>query len=241
MASEVKELGDKSPSWLAENYFFRDPRRPRFVDPDFFYSPADGIILYQKVVRADEQVIDLKSVDYTLQQALRDPDYQRDSLVIGIFMTFFDVHTNRVPYSGYLSYRLAEPIATYNRPMIAMENSILEDLRIDFGSAGYLQHNQRMISEVHSPRLGENYYILQIADYDVDCILPYRLKQNSSYLQGERFSQIRYGSQVELVIPLSDRYTWEPVQPDGWHIKAGIDPLVRVRKNFAVQPKAEEI
>ncbi|MEV6394062.1 phosphatidylserine decarboxylase [Streptomyces sp. NPDC051907] len=228
VAAEVSDLSDKSPQWLAENHFFRDPRRPRYVDPRFFYSPADGIILYQRKVKPNEQLVDIKSVDYTLREALRDPDYQHESLVVGIFMTFFDVHTNRIPYGGYLKYRLLDPIATYNLPMIAMENAILDDLRIDLSTAAYLRQNQRMVSTVHSPRLGGNYHMLQIADYDVDCILPYRLKQNSAYRQGERFSQIRYGSQVELVVPLSDRYELEVLQPDGWHVKAGLDPLIRV-------------
>lgn len=112
--------------------------------------------------------------------------------------------------------------------MIAMENAILDDLRIDLDEAAYLRQNQRMINRIYSPQLRQSYYLLQIADYDVDCILPYRLSQNMPFGQGERFSQIRHGSQVELVIPLTYRYGLEIVQPDGCHVQAGLDPLVKI-------------
>lgn len=226
--SDVRHLNDKSPAWLAQNYFFRDPRRPRYVDPSYFFSPADGIILYQKVVKPDEQVVDLKSEKYTLKEAMRDPGFEPESLVIGIFMTFFDVHTNRIPYSGYLSYRELEPVGTQNRPMIAVESSILDDLRIDLTDTRYLFKNQRMINRIYAPKLGYSYYVLQIADYDVDCILPYRQRQNTPFLQCARFSQIRYGSQVELVVPLHERYELEILLPDESHVLAGLDPLIRV-------------
>ncbi|MDQ3761798.1 MAG: phosphatidylserine decarboxylase [Actinomycetota bacterium] len=228
IASDVRVLDDRSPAWLAQHHFFRDPYRPRFVDQSYFFSPADGIILYQKIVKPDSQLVDFKSERYTLQDAMRDSSFHSESLVIGIFMTFFDVHTNRIPYSGYLAYRELEPIGTYNRPMVAMENTILEDLRIDLNKAAYLRQNQRMVNRIYAPRLRQSYYVLQIADYDVDCILPYRLNQNTPFRQGDRFSQIRHGSQVELVIPLTYRYGLEVLQPDGCHVQAGLDPLVRI-------------
>jgi phosphatidylserine decarboxylase len=43
-----------------------------------------------------------------------------------------------------------------------------------------------------------------------------------------RFSQVRYGSQVDLIIPLSSKFEFTPIQQTGHHIEAGIDPLVRV-------------
>jgi len=70
--------------------------------------------------------------------------------------------------------------------------------------------------------------MLQIADYDVDCIVPFKLKQNQPVFQGQRFSQVRYGSQVDLVVPLSSRFEFEPVQETGDHVEAGTDPLIRI-------------
>jgi phosphatidylserine decarboxylase len=82
---------------------------------------------------------------------------------------------------------------------------------------------------VFSSELGLNYYILQIADYDVGCITPFNLKQNQAVGQGERFSMVRYGSQVDLIVPLSNRWSYELLQKTGCHVEAGLDPLIRIK------------
>ena len=228
VASDVRPLRDQSLAWLSQHYFFRDPARPTYSDPSYFFSPADGVIVYESVVAPQDAILDIKGKRYSLQQALRDETFDRASLVIGIFMTFFDVHINRVPYPGRLSYREEDPIDTYNHPMLQVENDLLDDLRIKTDSLGYLHHNQRMINRIYAEALGRSYYVLQIADYDVDCITPFNVKQNQPVCQGERFSQIRYGSQVELIIPLGGPYHFATVQETGDHVEAGIDPVVEV-------------
>jgi phosphatidylserine decarboxylase len=82
--------------------------------------------------------------------------------------------------------------------------------------------------------------MIQIADYDVDSITPFELRQNQPCLQGARFSQIRYGSQVDLVIPLSPTLDFEPVLPVHHHVEAGIDPIVAVRPKRGDAPTHEE-
>jgi len=61
---------------------------------------------------------------------------------------------------------------------LEVERSILEDLRVSLEDAKYLHLNQRVLNRVFSTDLGQEYYILQIADYDVDSITPFDLKQN---------------------------------------------------------------
>jgi phosphatidylserine decarboxylase len=227
---DVGELRERPLGWLSEQHFFRDPVRPIYADTSFFFAPADGVVLYQEEVEPDESIVDIKGRPYSLQEALRDEAYDKRSLVIGIFMTFFDVHVNRVPYPGRLSYRELDPIDTLNHPMLAVEESILEDLRVAPAEAEYLHHNQRMVNRVDASPLDERYFILQIADYDVDCITPFELKQNQPCLQGQRFSQIRYGSQVDLIIPLSERWHFVPTQAVHCHVEAGVDTLVAVHE-----------
>ncbi|SHG90078.1 phosphatidylserine decarboxylase [Streptoalloteichus hindustanus] len=227
--SDISPYREKPLSWLSQYHFFRDPTRPAYSDPGFFFSPADGVLLYQRLAKPDEPVVDVKGRPYTPRDALCDPAFDRPALVIGIFMTFFDVHVNRVPYSGRLSHRFAEPISTHNLPMLDMEKHILDDLRVDLAAADYLHRNQRVVNRFHSARLGQDYYVLQIADQAVNRITPFDPRQNRRCRQGQRFSQIRYGSQCDLVIPLSDRFGFEPVQRTGRHVEAGVDPLVRVR------------
>ena len=226
--TEVKEVSTKPLRWLSEQYFFRDPARPMFSNTDFFYPPADGIILYAKQVSPGQSIIDIKGKPYSLKTAMRDNDYDKKSLVIGIFMTFYDVHINRLPYAGRLSYKELESINTYNYPMINVEKDIINEIVPCTNNAEYLFNNQRVLNRIYSMDLQQHYYVLQIADYDVDCITPYRLKQNQPLVQNQRFSQIRYGSQVDLIIPLSERFEFETLIDAGMHVEAGLDPLVKV-------------
>ena len=226
--TEVAGVRDKPLRWISEKHFGRDPARPTFSDRSRFFAPADGIILYQRTVDPSESILDIKGKTYSLRDALREPDFDERCLVIGIFMTFFDVHVNRIPYPGRLSYRQLDPIDTHNHPMLDVEKEILDRLRLPTNGSRYLHHNQRVVNRVDSSELGNTYFLLQIADYDVDCITPFELKQNQPVQQGERFSMIRYGSQVDLIVPVSERYQLAPTQRPGFHVKAGIDTVVAV-------------
>jgi len=229
---DVGPFKQKPMNWLSAEHFFRDPPRATYSDLNYFMSPADGTILYQQEVEPDDCIVDIKGRPFSLQDALVDPEFDRPSLIIGIFMTFYDVHVNRVPYPGRLSYRLLEPIDTINRPMFDVEASILEGLGVSLEGAEYLHRNQRMVNRVDSIALGQSYYILQIAEYDVDCVMPFELRQNRPVAQGRRFSQIRYGSQVDLIVPLSPRWEFVPVQPTHHHVEAGLDPLIEIKPKF---------
>lgn len=233
--SDVRKVRNKPTQWLSQYYFFRDPARGTFIDSSKFFSPADGIIIYQSIVEPDEAIVEIKGKPYSLKDAMRDPDYDARSLVVGIFMTFFDVHVNRMPTSGRISYEELESIDSHNRPMLNIETGLIDELRLNLDEADYLHSNQRMINEIYCPALDLDYYVLQIADYDVDCITPFRLAQNTPRTQGQRFSAIRYGSQVDLIVPLDERYEFEPAQKVGRHVEAGIDPLVIVKPAKANQ------
>jgi phosphatidylserine decarboxylase len=228
--TEVRAVEDAPMRWLSENYFFRDPSRPLIADPSFFLSPADGVVIYQKVVEPDESVIEMKGRPYSLRDALRDSSFAKRSLVVGIFMTFYDVHVNRIPLAGTLSYRHVDPLVTHNAPMLDVEKELLEKLRIPAVGSDYLYKNQRVINRVDSASLGQSYYLIQLADYDVDCILPFEPRPHHYFAQGERFSQIRYGSQVDLVVPLSPRFELRTLVQVGMHVEAGVDALLEIVK-----------
>ena len=227
LKEDVAPYRKRPVSWISQYHFFRDPIRPAYSDLNYFFAPADGIILYQEVVDADERLLEIKGKPYSVSDALRN-GYKERSLVIGIFMTFYDVHVNRIPYPGRLSFKQLDPATTYNYPMLDVEACILDQLHIPGEALEYLHHNQRMVNRVRSTDLEQSYYMLQIADYDVNCVTPFELKQNTYFSQGMRFSQVRYGSQVDLIIPLSSKFQFTPIQQTGHHIEAGIDPLVRV-------------
>lgn len=229
LEQDVDPVKDKSIRWLSEHYFFRDPVRPVYADLNYFYAPADGIVLYQMIVDPTESIIDIKGKDYSLQDAMRSPRYDRRSIVIGIFMTFYDVHVNRIPYAGRLSYHELPPIDSYNYPMLSVEKALVRQFRVDTREAHYLHNNQRVLNRVYSSVLRDWYFLLQVADYDVDSITPFELKQNRPCVQNQRFSQIRYGSQVDLIVPLSDEHDFEFLHDVGVHVEAGVDTLLRLR------------
>ncbi len=227
--TDVQQIKDSSIKWLSECYFFRDPVRAYYLDPAYFFAPADGIIIYQRIVQPEAGIVEIKGKPYTLREAIQDPSYaHRESLVIGIFLTFYDVHINRIPLGGYLSYKQIDKIQSLNRPMLDIEKSLLSDLRVSADQADYLFYNERVLNTIYAPAIQQNYYVLQVADYDVAVIVPYTLKQHQPFFQNRRFSQIRYGSQVDLIVPLSERYDFQLLQTEGMHVEAGVDPLIKV-------------
>jgi phosphatidylserine decarboxylase len=228
LEEDVGPVRGKSMRWISERYFFRDPNRAVYSDTGFFFPPADGIVLYAKTVAPDESIVNIKGRDFSLREAMRLPDFDRTCLVVGIFMTFYDVHINRMPYAGRLHYHELEPIGTHNAPMLEVEKALLEDIAPYTQNADYLFSNQRVLNTITSLELGQRYYVLQIADYDVDCIMPFSIRQNQVYAQNQRFSQIRYGSQLDLIIPLSARYDFTPLVEVGMHVECAVDPLVRI-------------
>ena len=98
----------------------------------------------------------------------------------------------------------------------------------------YLKYNERMLNKIYSPQLDYTYFLIQIADEDVNVVAPFINDQNAPVSQNERFSLIRWGSQVDLVLPLDERYDFDLVLDDEMHINAGLDKLVKI--NFRNDP-----
>lgn len=230
---EVAELSKLPIGELSNTFFFRDPLRPTYIDNEHFYSPADGTILYQKLVLPGapccENIIEIKGKNYTLQDVMGDKDYDKPSLVIGIFMSFYDVHINRIPYSGTIKYNRLEPIESTNKPMLAVEQDILNNV-INPNNMDYLKYNERVLNTIYNSSLDYTYHIVQIADEDVNVIAPFK-QQGDLCTQNERFSLIRWGSQVDLVLPIDNRYQFELLLKETMHINAGLDKLIKI--NYA--------
>lgn len=229
--TDVKKWKRKGVANLSTTYFFRDPTRPNFIDHDLFFSPCDGTIMYQKVIEDPTQpVVEVKGKMYSLQDVLADPTYNQPSIVIGIFMSFYDVHIIRTPYSGLIKYEQTDSIESYNLPMLEVEKSLLKQMVNHEAMIPYVKNNERMINTIYSPSLDYEYYVTLIADSDVDVILPFNLEQNEFYNQNERFAQVRWGSQTELILGLDDRFDFEFLQEEGMHIESCYDALVRINK-----------
>lgn len=225
-STELKELKALTPGELYNHAFFRDPIRPIYIDPTVFYAPADGVVLYAQEVQPGEPILNIKGKPYTLQDALDDPKYNHPSLVVGIFMTQYSVHVNRVPTSGYVVEQHKTPfLFTPNVSMVLEENELLEN-DIDAEDAEYLFANERCIVSVYCPKLRSKYYLVQIAEKDVSLICNFR--DRTHYSQGDRYGMVRTGSQVDFILPLNKSHKFEIAVEKKSVVEAGVDPIIRV-------------
>ena len=72
-----------------------------------------------------------------------------------------------------------------------------------------------MVNRIDSIELPQSDDVLQVADQDVDHLTPFVFKQNQAVGQRQRFSQARFGSQVDLIVPLSARFDFDTVAEIG--------------------------
>ncbi len=179
----------------------------------------------------NEPYLEVKGEKYSLKELTQSKNWDIPCLVIGVYMTFYDVHINRIPYSGFVKYEYLSPITSRNYPMLWVEKGIVKnDFDFDGEDLLYLKKNERVLNEIYSPKLGLTYYVVQISDVDVSAITHFDMDQSEFHVQNERFSMIRWGSQNDLIIPLDDRYNWKTVHKVTDHVQAGIDKLVEIER-----------
>ena len=223
---DIREIIRQEKGKTMENSFFRDPLRTITINKDLLYSVADGIVLYAKEVGPDEQY-EIKGDKFTVQDMLSDPDYKERSLVVGVFMSWLDVHVNRVPAGCYfLETKTTGPMQTHGVSMILQENNLLEDFSYKKKDNEFLRFNEKRINKFYCPAIKGALYIVQVADKDVDCCITWRKGQFLT--QGDRFGQIRYGSQCDIIIPLNKKRDYKILVSPLDHVEAGIDPILSV-------------
>lgn len=147
-------------------YFFRDPMRhlPENLKEGDVISPADGKVM---IIEEVEETEFLKS----------------KAKLIGIFLSPLDVHVNRIPVSGKVSfyqYKKGEYIAAFN-PKSS-------------------ERNERTIIGIES----EKFKVLfkQIAGFVARRIVC-ELRTGDNVSIGEKFGMIKFGSRTDVIIPLN--------------------------------------
>ena len=235
---EVLKLKKESEGHKFSREFFRDPIRPIYLNPEVFYAPADGIVLYAhpRLAPTDPLVI-IKGRKLTVRDVLDDKKFNGDCLVIGIFMTEYDVHINRAPTSGYISDLHKTPyLFTHNFSMKLEQDDLMKGKGSHPDDMGYLFPNERQIVRIYAPKIKCSYYVVQIAERDVDEICNWGYEH---HIQGERYGMVRFGSQVDIIIPLEGDNVYELLAKPNHHVIAGRDALVKVickENNLTKQP-----
>lgn len=147
--------------WVA--YFFRDPERTGPRGANLVISPADG------------RVIDIREVD--------EPAFLGGRAIrISVFMNVFNVHVNRYPVSGRVSYVHYNPGKFINA---AADKASLENEQM---SVGVETGTQKVLFR-------------QIAGLIARRIVTYS-KVGDTATQGDRMGLIRFGSRVDVFVPV---------------------------------------
>ncbi len=185
-------------------WFFRNPER-RPPDAEGLLSPADGKVVYVRKVEPGEPVISIKKEQEAMLIDILKEDDETPKVIIGVFMSPFDVHYNRAPLSGTVQAVTHYPAQPRNLHMGPMHwRSLLNRLPLYSDSLHIIQ-NERTVTRINGLFKGMNLtaYIIQIAAKSVrgiDVFIPV----GGTVGRGDIFGMIRIGSQVDIVVP------WQP-------------------------------
>ena len=180
--------------------FFRDPEREAPAGDDVVVSPADGEVVYVRTSQDGMLPVATKhGRDYELIELTKTPLREREAIVVGIAMSFLDVHVNRAPIAGRVRLRRHFP-----------------GLFGSLGRPGMVFENERATTVIERPDL--EIAVVQIASRLVRQIAGY-VDIGQSVTAGQRIGVIRLGSQVDVVLPARPDMQ-VTVQP-GQRVRAG--------------------
>jgi phosphatidylserine decarboxylase len=188
--------------------FYRDPER-RVPDRDsVIVSPADGKVLYVRESRRGRLPVAAKrGRDYMLQELTKTPLRSKDAVVVGIGMSFLDVHVNRAPIAGRVI--LQRHFSGRFRSLKRLE-TVFE--------------NERATTVIE--REGLQVAVVQIASRLVRQIAVF-VREGQAVTLGQRIGVIRLGSQVDLVLPA--REDLQVMVKPGERVRAGESIIGEVR------------
>ncbi len=164
-------------------YFFRDPEREIVINPKHILSPGDGVI------------VEIKEIE---------DEYVGEATRITMFLSPLNVHINRVPISGKISFvdykygafkaAFAEDASEVNeRSIVGMENDLM---KVKF---------------------------VQIAGALARRIINY-LREADEVTQGDRYGLIKFGSRMDVVIPRAAKILVEMKEP----VRGGLTVLAEM-------------
>jgi phosphatidylserine decarboxylase len=189
--------------------FFRDPERTSPDGAGLVVSPADGLVIYvHRSERGELPVSTKQGRRYALDELVRTPLRSDDAIVVGIALSFLDVHVNRAPIAGAVrvQQRFPGPFASLKHP-----------------SAVYSNERSTTLLE----RDGLQVAVVLIASRLVRRIVSY-VKQGDDVALGQRIGAIRFGSQVDVVMPETPGL--RVLVTPGERVVAGQTPIAEVEQ-----------
>ena len=182
-------------------WFFRTPTRT-VPDGDSITSPADGTVVYVRTVEPHEPVIVIKHGLSASVNDIVNEDLSTRKILIGIFMSPFDVHYNRVPLSGIVISIRHYPGKMENVCMLAMHLRTLFHRGPYSKDSLHILQNERTVTRLEGRYRDRllSCYVIQIAAKSVRGIDSY-VAGGQHVRKGSIFGMIRIGSQVDIVVP----------------------------------------
>src|SRR6266508_3544137 len=144
--------------------FFRDPERMVPADPNLVVAAADGTVM--DIVELDES------------QVLKTRTRR-----VGIFLSIFDVHTNRAPIDGRIVYRQHR-----------------EGVCLDARDPNCSEKNEAMTWAFENSRV--TIVVRQLTGAIARRIVAWA-QVGDELKKGDRFGMIRFGSRTEVYLPLA--------------------------------------
>ena len=167
-------------------FFFRLPVRTLEPVHDLVYSPADG-----KVVVIEET----EELEY----------FKDNRLQVSIFMSPFNMHSNRYPVSGKVKYVSYNP----GKNMVAWRPKSSE-----------FNERSSIVIETHD---GVEILVRQIAGAVARRIVTYA-KKDQEVLQGDELGFIKFGSRVDIFLPVGTEIEIPILQ----HVRANKSIIARI-------------
>lgn len=227
LAAPVAAAALGATAWAAWRYwwFFRDPPRtpPAGIG---LVSPADGTVVYVREVAPDEDVVVIKQGLAAKVKDLVREDVDAPKIVIGIFMSPFDVHYNRAPLDAKVERITRHAGYGRNVHMGPMHWRTLLGRAPRYANSVHIVQNERTVTRFLARYLGEPlpFYVVQIGARTVNGIDSY-VPPGQRVERGQKFGMIRIGSQVDVIVPR--RAMLEVMVCPGQRVRAGETILIR--------------
>jgi len=162
--------------------FFRDPDRVPPQRHNIILSPADGFVKYIKHIEKGEIPMSSKGREKVkLSSPLTDIFTNGQGYLIGIGMTFLDVHVTRSPIKGKLTYfkHIPGSFCSLKKEDAPYKNErVIEIVENDKCKVGFIQIASRLVRRIVS-----------------------HVREGDELAFGQKVGMIKFGSQVDIVLP----------------------------------------
>lgn len=177
-------------------WFPRDPERQ--IDPSArIVAPADGRIVYVAAVEEGVVPIAVKERrEIPLDEIVKGDERPPAGVLIGIFMSPFDVHYQRSPIAGVVGEVSYHP-TSFNHVMGSMFLRNLVGMEPLHAKSPHIHDNERNVIRIDGEELTA--FVVQIADQQVNKVECY-VTPGDRVEMGDRIGMIRRGSQVDVFV-----------------------------------------